>query len=541
MSYEAKYMKTLPSREGYPVDLRKAGTDRIAEAFTRKHFGDKVVDDVTGKFHRATLTSAEMNDDFMKFDRRHVPMIKQDPVYFSILQTLREELVPEKKIIPFTTGGAWAAPEFPKDKSPGLPYRELGYKTKGEVLDHKSNRNEIMATWYAVGAGNVHHLPDTMIFYRAQICKTDANKIRAVFGYPLTVFSEEVRWVYPLMRYLKTCTNDFPIAYGLEMANGGMQYVNEMCNRSPPGSTFVINDYRMFDKTVPPWLIRDAFSILADCFDMGRVESSDGLIWEVDAEKSLLRFKRMMRYFINTPVRLNSGERFMKQGGIPSGSGWTNIVGSILNAIITRYAVYNTTGSLPFADIYMGDDSFVVVEGPVNLEDLATVVEENFGVILNTDKSWVTTSSVNVHFLGYYNLDGVAFKPQDTIIASFIYPERKPDDVQTTCARGLGQLWSSLGSRSAQKWLELVQDIMETYSISSQWIEDYLHRYPNRFRFLKTLGLNPVELGLPEPSLMGVVTIVEPSPIALRQFKSRYRNLKYLYSRYNEEDRKSVV
>jgi len=131
-------------------------------------------------------------------------------------------------------------------------------------------------------------------------------------------------------------------------------------------------------------------------------------------------------------------------------------------------------------------------------------------------------------------IDGVAFKPQDTIIASFIYPERKPDDIQTTCARALGQLWSSLGGRSALKWLELVQDLIHEHEISTQWIEDYLHRYPNRFRFLKTLGLDPIKLGIPESSLLGVVNIVEPSPMALRQFKSRFRNLNYLFARYSE-------
>lgn len=157
-----------------------------------------------------------------------------------------------------------------------------------------------------------------------------------------------------------------------------------------------------------------------------------------------MRYKRLISYFIHTPIRLNDGRRYKKRGGVPSGSGFTNLIDSIVNAIVTRYSLYHTTGSLPFADLYMGDDSFFASESPISIESLAEFISDVFGMVINVNKSWVTNRLDMIHFLGYYNKDGVAIKPQDTILASFIYPERKPDSIEVTCARALGQLWSCM-------------------------------------------------------------------------------------------------
>lgn len=49
------------------------------------------------------------------------------------------------------------------------------------------------------------------------------------------------------------------------MANGGMTQVNEMCRRH--GGKALVVDWKSFDKTIPSWLIRDAFALLADLVD----------------------------------------------------------------------------------------------------------------------------------------------------------------------------------------------------------------------------------------------------------------------------------
>lgn len=84
-----------------------------------------------------------------------------------------------------------------------------------------------------------------------------------------------------------------------------------------------------------------------------------------------------MKYFIDTPVKLSSGERLKKFGSVPSGSCFTNVIDSVVNALVTSYLVFNMTGDLPLDDLCLGDDSIVITEKPMNM-GLFTVIEEKF-------------------------------------------------------------------------------------------------------------------------------------------------------------------
>lgn len=121
-------------------------------------------------------------------------------------------------------------------------------------------------------------------------------------------------------------------------------------------------------------------------------------------------------------------------------------------------------------------------------------------MVLNVDKSWATQ---NIHFLGYYNIDGVAYKPQDTIVASFIHPERQCDSPEPTAAPALGQLWSCMNGTDTRLWLEAVHGIINTYKIDPDWIGTYIKDHPNRFRFLRTLGIDPRSIGIPNVNING--------------------------------------
>jgi hypothetical protein len=138
------------------------------------------------------------------------------------------------------------------------------------------------------------------------------------------------------MKWLKE--QDGPIAYRVEMATGGMVYINEMC-KAFPNQKYLMVDYKEFDKSIPPWLIRDAFKIIFDSFDLCSFESSDGKKWNANPVRTKIRISALVKYFIDTPVRLPSGERFRKNGGVSSGSMFTNIVDTIVNAIMMRYTL----------------------------------------------------------------------------------------------------------------------------------------------------------------------------------------------------------
>jgi hypothetical protein len=83
-----------------------------------------------------------------------------------------------------------------------------------------------------------------------------------------------------------------------------------------------------------------------------------------------------------------------------------------------------TTGCLPTAEMYLGDDSFIISQGVINLDVITRVAKESFGMQVHPDNSFVTTNPENIQFLEYFNRYGLPHRGNSYLVAAFIYPER---------------------------------------------------------------------------------------------------------------------
>lgn len=226
----------------------------------------------------------------MEYHRQYAPAtVRNDPVYAMVLQSVRQEFIPRDKIIPLTLGAVEKYPDFPKDRSPGLPWKGKGYKTKGDVLADPVACATWHRKWRNIGRGRSETLPDVALFVRAQVTGIDREKVRAVWGYPIDVIVEDGRSFYPYLSWLKKTSA--PIGYCVEVATGGMSYINDMLT-AHPDAKYLITDWSCFDKTVPPWLIRDAFQIVYDSMDWSHVKDSEGKVWVGQPQRLLLNATR---------------------------------------------------------------------------------------------------------------------------------------------------------------------------------------------------------------------------------------------------------
>nr|AOR51390.1 RdRp [Partitivirus-like 3] len=516
--------------------MRPPRWDSIAVKYSNLIFGSRVVSGVLKKYHRSRVSMDALQDDVFEYNCKLPSRPNDDPIYIAALQSVRREFVPQIPIIPLTIGAASKVSTVPKDKSPGLPWKLMGFKTKEDVFADDDAMRQIRKDWILIGRGYHVRLPDCLVYARAQICDPSTNKVRATWGYPTGVFIEEARFVYPYLDFLKNRRDDYPLAYGVEIGKGGMGYVDEMFHRAGSGVKAVMTDWRRFDKQIPAWLVRDAFALLKECFRTDVVVDVEGKVWPVNSHITNARWSKMVQYFINTPFRMPDGSRYMKSHGVPSGSCFTNIIDSIINAVVTRYCVYQTTGSFPEYDLYMGDDSVFVTRGVVNLDDIASVADETFGFTLNVKKSYVTSERTNVQFLGYFNDSGYPIRDQDFLIASFCLPERvqEPDPI-FTATRAVGQMWSTLNGIAAQKWLLIIQGIENEYSLSPQWFVDHMAEYPNSLKFLRLHGLDANSF--PQPGNFDVVDAPMRPPF--RPFRRnpvrRVTDVKDLYYQYVDD------
>nr|UNZ11820.1 hypothetical protein [Tar Brook virus] len=514
--------------------MRQPQVDSVALRFAQKWFGEGVCERVCSKMHRASPSADCIRSDIEDYDISYPKRVTND-VYLSVLESVRKDFVPKEPLIPWTIGRC-RKQGIPKDKSPGLPWKDRGYKTKRDVLEDPEACGEIHKYWSLVGRGYHVSSPDTLVYFRSQLCSVDTNKIRATWGYPMAYTIEEGRFVYPYLEWIRHTKQDVPVAYGVEMATGGMTYIDlayQQSKEADPTVVAALLDWSKFDKRVPAWLIRDAFGIMLQCFQLNKVYCNDGKEWDVDPAKTKRRWNKIVNYFINTPFLLPSGERFRKEGGVPSGSTFTNIIDTIINAIVVRYCVYHVNGQLPVFDIYMGDDSCVYVSRGINLNAVAAVAADEFGFQLNERKSYVTGVRTNITFLGYHNHYGKPIRDGDFLLASFIYPERYhgTPDPAFTAMRAVGQMWSTLNGVLATRWLDLIEDMEVSLAFDPDWFANHVAEHPGALKYLRLTGFDPTQLHVPRRNGW-IVTEVEPPPTPRRVPSYRKYVMPELYANY---------
>jgi hypothetical protein len=454
---------------------------------------------VASNWHRPTFNMDTLEEQVLKYDC-NLPPRCLDGDYLAILKKTMDEFAPAERIIPLTNGAALKHPSFPRDTSAGMPYKyEDGIRSKGDVID-KYGSSTVARIWQRIGSKKPTTLPDCLCFNRVIASEKTKTKIRPVWGYPFDVFAEEARWFYPLFSHLKETSNANDLCYGIgmETALGGHAHLRRVF-ASIPGARVLNADFSNFDCRVPAWMIRDVISYMSDWFDFSKVRDSDDKIWNVNPDKSNLRWKAMWSYFINTKVRLPNGHKYQKSHGVPSGSAFTNVIDTLCNAVAMRTALYKHCG-LPAKDYYYGDDStlFLSQDNVLDLEKLAEVLHQFFGFELHPDKTLLSDNIDNIHWLGYYSRPEGPRRSAEFILASTYFPDREVSSPIDSAARLLGQLYSCMDPIHAVWFYDAVRDICDSYQVSNEQLNDHISGMSLKsMKYLVTLGLTVADITVP--------------------------------------------
>lgn len=135
-------------------------------------------------------------------------------------------------------------------KSPGLPWRDMGYKTKGDIRADPDAVRRVRKFAHLIKNGKDIHFPDCLAYVRSHKCERGELKVRAVWGYLATVTFMEAMFALPLIRgYQQTRQELRPIAFGFETATGGMK---RLCRRFHyPMSGSLESTLKVFIKPYP--------------------------------------------------------------------------------------------------------------------------------------------------------------------------------------------------------------------------------------------------------------------------------------------------
>jgi len=293
------------------------------------------------------------------------------------------------------------------DKSAGAPF----FTSTSHVLDRGIQRSR------DVRAGRIGF--DPYLAYRRIQHGRNGPKGRLVWGSPLATTILAASFAKAAYQGLvrRHC-----FSYGYQKAEVGA-YVSEFQSRL---KRVYCLDFSGFDATVPPFVIGDAFSILKTHLDL------------TDEEQDL--YYRLTNDFIHARIVLPDCSVYQKHRGIPSGSPFTSIIGSICNLLILNYIWIKLTGVALDENrvLVLGDDSIVATNSSVSLDQIARAAGE-VGMEISVDKSKVAARGDRVEFLGHEWENGRPHRPKREVVIRLVFEEKhRPRDVTMTAMRLYG-------------------------------------------------------------------------------------------------------
>lgn len=278
---------------------------------------------------------------------------------------------------------------FDETTSAGAPT----FRRKGEVYKEEVKRAKRLIRGEAP--------PPVTVFHRG---KND-TVARPVFGYPFAVTLMENRFFHPYQQELLRKQRTL-YAGGRTAAQLGGD-VNEM----RWNSDWILElDYSGFDGSISARLIHLAFDIIKESFVMSEEEEE---VWDY-----------VVRYFVTCPVLLPDGRvLFGKRHGVPSGSAFTQLIGSIVNAICIEYAAIRTQTRIS-RYVVMGDDSIIGVKYNCPRFNKWIKAALELGISISTAKSHVKRSTEKVYFLGHFWNSFVGTRDRTESWLKILTPER---------------------------------------------------------------------------------------------------------------------
>lgn len=375
-------------------------------------------------------------------------------------------------------GWAQIVPQLEMSSSPGLPLRRE-FATQADCLPYIYDKAKRLNHFAKFLAPHKVRAPPCMIGLRPGLTEYEVLdekvKARGVWAYPAEVKVLEMRYTKPIMDRIKQLFGDIPYTTGVNMTKCLPMVIDHLL---VPGKKGAVFDVSHLDDSVGPEYIDWAFEVIGSWFDFGITPSS------ITRDKNVFEFLKY--YFKNTLILLPSGQLVRKAGGVPSGSGFTQLVDTLVSILITVYSLLKqglTEEEIIGQLFAVGDDVAVTVPTTFDLQSFSKSFK-SLGFELNVDKIMFTDDSSKLIFLGYSKQGGHVRRELIELLKQALFPERFVGSEGRSYSRLIGQFiacgmcdsgFSRLLDRAFEKRLYAPLSIDEDYLSQSRWVKRFMN------------------------------------------------------------------
>lgn len=237
---------------------------------------------------------------------------------------------------------------------------------------------------------------------------------RAVWMFPFEWHIVEASYYYPLYSEYSMSQSIYPVG----PLNTRRYYFRKYSSIEGMNTKFSI-DYSGFDGTVSTQMIGLAFGIIRQMLTLSDEEQK---VWE-----------RVCTYFATSPFLAPDGKVYKgRRGGVPSGSMFTQLVDSLVNAIAIEYAT-EMSGVTKYRYTVYGDDSWIICESREAPDELIRKFKnhvETLGLKMHgPEKTEYAAPDEAIVFCGHYDIR--RGRPLQDAVDKLCYPERPSKELTT--------------------------------------------------------------------------------------------------------------
>lgn len=385
-----------------------------------------------GLYTRSFYTEEGHYNNLWHYDRPYSPR-PTDSVFFDAVRHTQDTLRLSTPVTPFSWHDLASVP-FISSSSAGWGYR--GKKGDGDNHHLAIKRANAYLLWWRDSVDGVAQRPyryhPDLAWTRTQISDQVSPKIRHVWGKTFENIILEGITAAPLIDAFRA--SDSPIVIGINTFKRLPLIISQACSGSPdnPAPQYGIGiDFKSFDTSPQPWFIDIAFDIIEENINFQQYEQA-------------LSFEYSKFYFKHTPVVMPDGRLWRKHLGIPSGSYFTQLVGSVINHILISYIQLKLYGRT-FKTWVLGDDSLFGTPVELGYPDLSAMAEivSPFGFVIHPEKCTVAMNPRELDFLGHCARFSRVDKDIAKLMRMVLYPEYPVTGPAMSMSRVMGAMIGS--------------------------------------------------------------------------------------------------
>nr|UTH79014.1 RNA-dependent RNA polymerase [Vitis cryptic virus] len=299
---------------------------------------------------------------------------------------------------------------FKSSSAAGYDY--IGAKGPYDGENHSRAIKRAKAILWSVVEDNIQgmtHAIETAVpdvgYTRTQLADlSEKTKVRSVWGRAFHYILLEGVVADPLLQAFSSSDTFYHI--GLDP----LESVPALLSKVAQSSKWIYAlDWKQFDATVSRFEINAAFDIIKSKISFPNQETETA-------------FEISRQLFIHKKIAAPDGYIYWSHKGIPSGSYFTSVVGSIINKLRINYLWLTLTGHLPKHCFTQGDDSLVGDDILLHPDKIGEVANR-IGWYFNPEKTEYSTVPELVSFLGRTYQGGVNTRNLTKCIRLLVFPE----------------------------------------------------------------------------------------------------------------------